>query len=133
MIKKLITYGLILAGTFTTGRIYQNGKLTLEKSVVKVENALKNDETRDDILKRLLKPEIIGYGNRVLVDNLEEGLIRNAPNSDIYFQRILVTGIRSGYDISKVQSEAENSEKLTEKPKRNLFHDLVESIKDLGE
>ncbi len=133
MIKKLITYGLILAGTFTTGRIYQNGKLTLEKSVVKVENALKNDEARDDILKRLLKPEIIGYGNRVLVDNLEEGLIRNAPNSDIYFQRILVTGIRSGYDISKVQSEAENSEKLTEKSKRNLFHDLVESIKDLGE
>lgn len=133
MIKKLITYGLILAGTFTTGRIYQNGKLTLEKSVVKVETALKNDETRDDILKRLLKPEIIGYGNRVLVDNLEEGLIRNAPNSDIYFQRILVTGIRSGYDISKVQSEAENSEKLTEKSKRNLFHDLVESIKDLGE
>mgnify|MGYP001585868166 CR=1 FL=1 len=133
MIKKLIIYGLILAGTFTTGRIYQNGKSTLEKNIAKVENALNNDETRDDILKRLLKPEIIGYGNRVLVDNLEEGLIRNAPNSDIYFQRILVTGVRSGYDISKVQSEAENSEKLTEKSKRNLFHDLVESIKDLGE
>ena len=133
MIKKLITYGLILTGTFTVGRIYQNGKSTLDKSVIKVENALKEDKSRDDILKRLLKPEIIGYGNRVLVDNLEEGLIRNAPNSDIYFQRILVTGVRSGYDIGKVQCEAENSEKLTEKSKRNLFHDLVESIKDLGE
>jgi len=133
MIKKLITYGFILAGTFTAGRIYQNGKSTLEKSVVKVENALRDDKSRDDILKRLLRPEIVGYGNRVIVDNLEEGLIKNAPNSDIYFQRILVTGVRSGYDIGKVQCEAENSEKLTEKSKRNLFHDLVESIKDLGE
>ncbi len=131
MIKKIITTGLILIGTFTTGRIYQNSKLTLERSVTKVENALKNDKARDDILKRLIRPETVGYGNRVLVDNLEEGLIKNSPNSDLYFQRILVTGIRSGYDLGKIEYEQKIPEK--QNSVKDLFHNIVESIEDLAE
>lgn len=130
MIKKLITTGLILIGTFIAGRIYQNSKLTLEKNIAKVETALRDDKVRDDILKKLIRPEIVGYGNRILVDNLEEGLIKNSPNSDIYFQRILITGIRSGYDTSKVSCEVKNSEKVKENS-RNFFNYVVESIKDL--
>lgn len=133
MIRKLITTSLILIGTFTAGRLYQSSKLTLEKSISKVENVLKDDKARDDVLKRLIRPDLVGYGNRILVDNLEEGLIKNSPNSDIYFQRILVTGIRSGYDITEVSHEVKNSDKTKESRVRNFFSYLVESINNLAD
>jgi hypothetical protein len=133
MIRKLLIKGLILVSAFTAGRIYQNSKLTLEKNIAKVENALKDDKTRDDILKRLIRPDLVSYGNRILVDNLEEGLIKNSPNSDIYFQRILTTGIRSGYDITKVSHEVKDSDKTKESRVRNFFSYLVESINNLAD
>jgi hypothetical protein len=133
MIRKLLIKGLILVSAFTAGRIYQNSKLTLEKNIAKVENALKDDKIRDDILKRLIRPDLVSYGNRILVDNLEEGLIKNSPNSDIYFQRILTTGIRSGYDITKVSHEVKDSDKTKESRVRNFFSYLVESINNLAD
>ena len=137
MIKKLITTGLILAMGFTAGRAYQNSRLTLDKSILKVENALRSDYSRDEILKKLIRPEIVGYGNKILVDNLEEGLIRNSPNSQAYFQRILVTGLRSGYDLSRVKPETRHNPETRnpvdeERKSIRYFLDyLVDSVEDI--
>ncbi len=137
MIKKLITTSLILAFGFTAGRSYQKSRLTLDESISKVEYALKSDYSRDEVLKRLIRPEIVGYGNKILVDNLEEGLIRNSPNSQIYFQRILTTGVRSGYDIGKIGPEAKNSPEIVsqrdaeKRSVRDFLDYLVDSIDDI--
>lgn len=130
MFKKIITVGMMTLASFGAGKIYGRVSMSLDKNIAKVETALKDEKLRDDILKKLLKPEIIGYGNRILVDNLEEGLIKNAPNSDLYFQRLMVAGVRSGYSIERFTGYQNNSNQNNKKFD-NIVNKIIESLDEL--